>query len=632
MTSSPLTDYPVQPIPFTHVRIDDGFWQPRLRTNRRVTIPYDFQTCEETGRIDNFAKAAGWLDGEFEGIRFNDSDVFKVIEGAAYALSRHPDPALDAYLDDLIAKIAAAQEDDGYLFTTRTIDPDNPARDAGEMRWSSLRGSHELYNLGHLYEAAVAHYRATGKRALLDVALRSADLVADLFGPDKLRDVPGHEEIEIGLVKLYRVTGEGRYLDLARFFVEERGRAHGHRRELYGPYAQDHAPVVEQDAAVGHAVRAGYLYAGVADVAALTGDADLLDAIDRIWEDVVARKLYITGGIGARHEGEAFGAPYELPNATAYNETCAAIANVLWNHRLFLLHGDAQYLDVLERTLYNGFLAGVGFSGRAFFYPNPLAADGETAFNKGAATRQPWFGCSCCPTNVVRLLPSLPGYVYARQAGRVYVNLYIAGEATLAVNDTEVRLTQATRYPWDGDVAITVTPARPRAFELRLRVPGWARGRPVPSDLYRYSDPTAPPVTLAVNGAPVPLELAQGFAVISRTWRPGDSVTLHLPMPVRRVLSHPQVTENAGRVALERGPLVYCAEGVDHAVSVFDLVVPAAAELVVQREPELLPGVTVVRGPALADGAPVELTAIPYYAWSHRGVGEMAVWLRREAP
>ncbi len=620
-------DYPIQPVSFTQVRFMDDFWRSRLATNRDVTVPYDFQKCEETGRIDNFSKAAGLMPGEFVGIRFNDSDVFKVIEGAAYSLSINPDPELDRYLDDLIRKISVAQEEDGYLFTTRTIDPHNLAPDSGETRWSYLRSSHELYNVGHLYEAAVAHFLATGKRTLLDIALKNADLIDKVFGPGKKLDVPGHEEIEIGLVKLYRVTGDTRYLDLAKFFVEERGQAHN--RQIYGLYAQDHLPIREQKQAVGHAVRAGYYYAGVADVAALTGDESLIQAMDRIWEDVVGYKLHITGGIGARHQGEAFGDAYELPNATAYNETCAAIANILWNHRLFLLHGDGPYLDVLERTLYNGFLSGVGFSGTEFFYPNPLSSDGVFAFNKGATTRQPWFHCSCCPSNVVRLIPSLPGYAYAQQDDTVYVNLFIISTATLNVDGVSVTLEQDSALPWDGAVTLTMTPETPVTYTLKIRVPGWVRGNPVPSDLYEYVDHSTTAMDWLINGDKTVPELKSGFACFTRQWQTGDQVQFTFPMPIRRVLSHPHLKENAGMVTLERGPLVYCVEGIDHNVSVFDLTIADGAELRVEKQPDLLQGITTITGKVLAKGVPVTLTAIPYYAWAHRGEGEMSVWLRR---
>jgi DUF1680 family protein len=626
----------IQPVPFTAVRISDSFWSPRLEANRATTIPYAFAKCEETGRIDNFSRAAGLKEGAFEGIRFNDSDVFKVIEGAAYSLSVRPDAELDGYLDDLISKIASAQEADGYLYTTRTIDPQNVAEGAGETRWSYLQHSHELYNVGHLYEAAVAHYQATGKRTLLEVAIRNADLIDGIFGPEGIRDVPGHQEIEIGLVKLYRVTGERRYLELARFFLDERGQAQGHA--LYGEYAQDHRPVTQQNEAVGHAVRAGYMYSGMADVGALCGDASYVKAMERIWRNVAERKLALTGGIGARRKGEAFGSDYELPNATAYNETCAAIANVMWNHRLFLLTGDAKYADVMERTLYNGFLSGVSLSGDRFFYPNPLSSDGDYAFNQGSTTRQPWFGCSCCPTNIARFVPSIPGYAYAQDEDAVYVNMYVGSRATVVLGGASVRLSQETRYPWDGAVSISVDPEREASFAVRLRIPCWARGQPVPSDLYRYLDDGAG-LAIRVNGETASNTAERGFACLSRTWKAGDCIHLDLAMPIRRTLSHPRVRENVGRVALERGPLVFCAEWADNDRAISRLVVPDGALLTAEHRGDLLGGVTVIRGSVLAapdpDGsnlapAQVEMTAIPYYAWSHRGPGEMAVWLLRD--
>ncbi|MBN1352855.1 glycoside hydrolase family 127 protein [candidate division KSB1 bacterium] len=634
-TKKKYQDYPVQPVAFTQVQIDDNFWLLRIEANRTVTIPYDFKKCEETGRIDNFAIAGGLKEGKHKGIRFNDSDVFKVIEGAAYSLNTHWDDALDQYLDDLIEKIGAAQEEDGYIYTTRTIDPDNPAEGAGQTRWSNLKDSHELYNVGHMIEAAVAHYQATGKRSFLDIAIKSADLFDRVFGPDKLRDVPGHQEIEIGLAKLYRITGEEKYLNLAKFFLNERG--HANNRNLYGVYYQDHKPVLEQTEPVGHAVRAAYMYSGMADIAALTGDPGFVKAIDRIWENVATRRLYITGGIGARHSGEAFGEDYELPNLTAYCETCASIANIFWNHRMFLLHKESKYIDVLERVLYNGFLAGVSMDGNMFFYTNPLESDGKYTFNQGAATRQPWFGCACCPTNVVRFMPSLPGYVYAQCDDDVYVNLYIGGTGTIRIAEHAVKIIQQTRYPWDGAVNLEIDTEQPAHFALLLRIPGWAQDQPVPGDLYRFQNRNAEKFSLKVNGNPVEAEIENGYARIRRTWKKGDQVALSLPMPIRRVVSHANVTENAGKVALQRGPIVFCAEWTDNDGHVRNLVLPDDAQLDAQFEPDALNGIIVIRGivPALyrtGEGAATEtrqqkFTAIPYYAWSHRGEGEMKVWL-----
>jgi DUF1680 family protein len=626
-----MKDYPIQPVPFTAVRVQDEFWQPRLETNRTVTIPYAFRRCEETGRIDNFAKAGGLLKGDFKGIRYDDSDVFKVIEGAAYSLALHPDPDLDRYLDDLIAKIAAAQEPDGYLYTARRLRPDNPPEGCGPTRWSYLAQSHELYNLGHLYEAAVAHHLATGKRTLLDVALKSANLVTREFGPDARHDVPGHQEIELGLVKLFRLTHDERYLRLAHFFLDQRGRPEGHK--LYGDYAQDHLPVTQQDHPVGHAVRAAYMYSGMADVAALTGDEAFVRAIDRIWDNMISKRLYVTGGIGARHSGEAFGDDYELPNASAYAETCAAIANALWNYRMFLLHGDAQYIDVLERVLYNGFLAGVSLSGDRFFYVNPLAS-------YGAAARQPWFDCACCPTNVTRFLPSIPGYIYAVRDDAVYVNLFIGGQGRIPLKDQTVTLTQQTRYPWDGKIKIAVQPEQPADFTIMVRIPGWATGQPLSGDLYHYADATAEKPRLSVNGQSVPIKPDKGYVALQRSWRPGDGIELELPLPIRRVVANPSLKEDAGRVALERGPIVYCAEATDNNGHVHNLILPDDSTLTAAHQPALLGGVTLLRGPASAlrrteddkstESTPTELVAVPYFAWCHREPGEMAVWLARD--
>jgi len=616
--AAPPKDYPVQPVPFTAVSVEDGFWRPRMETNRKVTVRYDFQRCEETGRIDNFAKAGKLMPGEFIGIPFNDSDVYKVIEGAAYSLALAPDPQLDKYLDELIAKIAAAQEPDGYLYTARRLlPPEKMPGMSGKARWVNESQSHELYNVGHMYEAAVAHYQATGKKTLFNVAIKSADLLCNTFGPGKIQEPPGHEEVEIGLCKLYRATGRQKYLELAKYFVELRGHAETHK--LRGAGQQDHKPIAEQDEAVGHAVRAGYFYSGVADVAALTGDEGYTKAIDRIWENVVAKKLYLTGSIGARHAGEAFGENYELPNTTAYNETCAAIANALWNERMFLLHGDAKYLDVLERVIYNGFLSGVALTGSEFFYPNPLAS--------GAGyKRSPWFGCACCPVNVVRFLPELAGYFYATRGGEAYVNLFSAGTARLVVAETPVELRQETRYPWDGKVTITVRPRTKATFTLNVRIPGWARSEPVPSDLYRYDDRLRPEVTLALNGQPVALAIEKGFAQIHRTWQAGDKIELDLPMPVRRVAAHAKVKDDVDKWAIERGPLVYCAEGADNGGRVLARVLSKDARFEVVERPDLLGGIVAVK--ILPAGKSEAVTAIPYCLWENRGPNEMTVWFR----
>ncbi len=629
-------DYPYQPVAFTQVHVGDEFWLPRIETNRTATIPFAFKQSEQTGRIENFKVAAKLSDKPWEGdFGFNDSDVYKIIEGASYSLMVHPDAELDAYLDQLIGWIGAAQEPDGYLYTAWTAQARKGGRNIAccydKQRWDNIRDSHELYNVGHMYEAAVAHYLATGKRSFLDIAVKNADLVCSVFNPSGRIDPPGHQEIEIGLVKLYRVTGNEKYLNQAKFFLDMRGR-NADKRRLYGPYSQDHKPVIEQTEAVGHAVRAAYMYAAMADVAGLTGDAAYLKAIDAIWDNVVSKKLYITGGIGARHAGEAFGDNYELPNRTAYCETCAAIANVFWNHRMFLLHGKADYIDVMELSLYNNVLSGVALDGMHFFYPNPLESP-------AGHERQPWFGCACCPSNICRFMASVPGYVYAVRDEAVYVNLYVHGRSEVAIGEQPVKLTQSTQYPFEGTVELTVEPAAAQSFALKLRIPGWARNKPVPSTLYSELQPAERPIHLAVNGQAVPVHLINGYAVLERTWKAGDRITLELPMAVRRVVCDERVRENVGKVALQGGPLVYCLEGLDvEGGRVLNLMLPDEATLTSSFKPDLLGGVTVIEGKALElqrtlDGG-LERTerafsAIPYYAWAHRGRTPMAVWLAR---
>ncbi len=620
-------DYPIQPVSFTDVKIKDRFWAPRIETNRKVTIPYTFEKCEKTGRIDNFAIAGGLMKGEHRGsFPFDDTDPYKILEGASYSLSVHPDAKLEKYLDKLIVKISAAQEDDGYLYTCRTSNSKRLLKWFGEQRWSRLNDSHELYNMGHLYEAAVAHYQATGKRTLLDVAIKNAELLDSVFGPDKNETAPGHQLIEMVLARLYRISGDEKHLKLAKFFLDTRGPGGGE-------YNQSHKKVIEQSEAVGHAVRASYMYCGMADVAALTGDKGYLDAVDRIWENVVAKKLYITGGIGAQKDGEAFGKDYELPNAEAYCETCASVGNVMWNHRMFLSHGDAKYIDVMERVLYNGLLSGVSLSGDRFFYPNPLES-------RGRYRRSPWFSCACCPGNIARFIPSVPGYVYARSEDKLYVNLFVNGSGTILIKDNAVRIKQKTRYPWDGVVKITVEPRRSAKFTICVRIPGWAQNQPVPSDLYCFADTSDEKVRLSINGKEVALDMEKGFASIERTWKKGDVIELNLPMPVRRVLSHEKVKTNTAKVALQRGPIVYCAEGIDNGGRVLNLLLSDEAELRAEYKKNLLGGVTVIRSNAVAlddaeDRASLtrkehNFVAVPYYAWANRRIGEMAVWLARD--
>lgn len=618
-------DYPIQPVSSQHVELTDNFWSQRIKTNTNVTIPYCFQKCEETHRIDNFAVAGGLMEGTFVGRRYNDSDVFKIMEGAAYSLQQKYDPALDKYLDDLIAKIAAAQEDDGYLYTVRTILGDSAMTERnGKERWVEVRNhSHELYNVGHMYEAAVAHYNATGKTNFLDVAIKNADLINSVYGPGKRHDAPGHQEIEIGLTKLYRTTGEQKYLDLAMFFLDERGKSDirdysSESQWENGAYWQDHKPVTEQNEAVGHAVRAVYMYSGMADVAALTGNQEYIDAINTIWENVVGKKYYITGGIGSMYEGEAFGKNYQLPNR-AYNETCAAIANVFWNHRMFLMKGESKYIDVLERTLYNGMLSGISFEGNTFFYPNVLEFDGKDKFNQGASERKPWFDCSCCPSNISRFIPAVPSYIYAKTENEIYANLFMANNTGFKLNKKDFTIQQETEYPWQGRVKFKISAEKPVKFDFKIRVPGWAQNNPVPGDLYEYINETTGEVRLFLNNEPYSIELINGYATIRKTWEDGDMVELVLPMNVKKVVPHKNAKDIEGKVALERGPIVYCAEQADNSDGVLSRSVSVSSEFKPLYVSNELQGIVKLKSED-------NFTLVPYYSWGHRGLGEMAVW------
>ena len=629
------TGYPIDPVPFTSVKVVDGFWGQRLKASREVTVPLAFSKCEETGRYENFVKAAHPSDEyKVRGFSFDDTDVYKTIEGASYMLQTYPDKKLKKYIDSVLVIVAAAQEPDGYLYTARTMNPKHPHSWSGPERWTKVEVlSHEFYNLGHMVEGAVAHYQATGKRNFLDIAIRYADCVCKNIGdkPGQKRLVPGHQIAEMALVRLYTVTGDKKYLEQAKFFLDARGTT-----TIKDIYSQSHLPVLEQDEAVGHAVRAGYMYSGMADVAAITGDSSYIKAIDKIWENIVGKKLYITGGIGARHQGEAFGDNYELPNLTAYNETCAAISNVYLNYRLFLLHGDAKYFDVLERTLYNGLISGVSLDGGKFFYPNPLSCDGKYRFNADRTiTRQPWFGCACCPSNISRFIPSLPGYVYAVKDDKVYVNLFLSNRAALKVNKKDVVLEQQTSYPWNGDIRLTVTKGGGQ-FGMNIRIPGWVRGSVLPSDLYFYADNQKPLYRVSVNGSLVQGELANGYLCVDRKWKKGDVVEIHFDMPVRVVKANDKVEADRGRVAVELGPLVYCAEWPDNAFNLNNVILNRQPEFQVVERPDMLCGINEITTEAQAlsyDAAgklalkDVKLTLIPYYAWAHRGEGRMDVWL-----
>lgn len=569
--------YPIDPVPFTSVKVTDHFWGQRLKTSREVTIPLAFRKSEETGRIKNFEKAAHPSeDYKVEGFSFDDTDIYKTIEGASYSLQTYPDKRLEKYIDSILAIVATAQEPDGYLYTARTMNPKHPHDWVGKERWVAVENlSHEFYNLGHMIEGAIAHYQATGKRNFLDIAIKYADCVCRAIGnaPEQKRLVPGHQIAEMALVKLYLVTGDRKYLDQAKFFLDARG--YTGRKDAY---SQAHKPVIEQDEAVGHAVRAVYMYSGMADVAAITGDSSYIKAIDRIWDNIVSKKMYITGGIGARHQGEAFGDNYELPN-----------------------------------------------------HPNPLASD-------GGYSRKPWFGCACCPSNISRFIPSLPGYVYAVKDRQVYVNLFLSNRAELKVNDKKVVLEQETSYPWKGDIRLKVLQGN-QPFGMNVRIPGWVRGSVLPSDLYAYADHQQPAYRVMVNGQEVEGELHNGYLTIDRKWKKNDVVEIHFDMLPRLVKANEKVAADRGRVAVERGPVVYCAEWPDNDFNVHTLLMNRRPELRVVERPELLYGLNQIVTDAQAlsyDKAgklavkDVKLTLILYYAWAHRGEGDMEVWLPME--
>ena len=629
-------DYPIKPVSFTNVKLNDQFWTSRIETNRTVTIPASFARCENTGRVKNFEMAAA-RSGKFcTKFPFDDTDIYKTIEGASYSMAVHPDAKLDAYVDSLITIVGKAQEPDGYLYTARTIDPLHPHAWSGPERWVKENElSHELYNSGHMFEAAAAHYLATNKRNFLDIALKNADLLVKTFGPGKRHVAPGHEIVEMGLVRLYRITGKKEYLDLAKFFIDERGHRTYDKTSTdewkNGMYWQDNEPVIAQEDAEGHAVRAMYLYSGMADVAALTGDKEYITAIDKIWNNMVGKKIYVQGGIGAVPGGERFGADYELPNTTAYNETCAAIGDVFWNQRMFLLHGESKYIDVMEKVLYNGLISGVGLDGKTFFYTNAMQVTNGVTHHELEPERSGWFECSCCPTNMARFLPSLSGYMYAQKNNSVFVNLFIAGTADMEVSNKKVSIVQSNNYPWNGALSFAVTPQVPTNFAMHIRIPGWARAEAIPSDLYAFQNKSASKISLKLNGKPVAYKVENGYAVINRQWKKGDNIQLNLPMEVKKVIANKALVDDKGKTALQRGPIIYCAVWKDNGGTVSNLAIPANAAFKPVTEPNLLNGVTVLKGEILSKtkgeaAKKVELTAIPYYSWANRGKGEMTVW------
>lgn len=620
-------DYPIESVNIQNVKLNDEFWLPIIQRVQEKTIEYALAKCQQEGRFDNFLIAGGEMEGEVKGaMPFDDTDVYKIIEGASNSLISAPNPKLEKLVDSLVSIIKIGQEADGYLTTWRTIDPAKPPAnwvnvDKGE-RWESLAASHELYNAGHLYEAAAVHYEATGKRNFLDIAIKNADLMVKTFGDGegKIAAVPGHQIIETGLIKLYQITGKEDYLKLSKYFLDNRGNPDNH--DLFGAYSQDHLTVVAQDEVVGHAVRAVYMYAAMTDIAAIQKDTAYLDAVNALWENMVNKKMYITGGIGAKHDGEAFGENYELPNLTAYNETCASIGDVYWNHRLHNLTGDVKYFDVIERTLYNGLISGLSLDGQQFFYPNALESDGVYKFNQGACTRKDWFDCSCCPTNVIRFIPAMPGLIYSKTGNTLYTNLYASNEAKVELQNQDIIVTQDTSYPWDGKVKFTVEPEMEGEFTVKFRIPGWSRNAVLPGDLYQYVSKDEASNKLSLNEEEIDVVADNGYFTLTRTWKSGDQVELEFPMSVRKVKANPEVEEDLGKMSLEYGPIVYAVEEIDNKSTFDNIRLTANEEFKVEMQPELLGGVKTISNE--------KLTAIPYYAWSNRGIGKMKVWLPTE--
>ncbi|NLP56878.1 glycoside hydrolase family 127 protein [Lutibacter sp. B1] len=624
ITTNETSGYAITPVAIRNVKLTDKFWLPIIKKVQHKTIEYAIQKCEEEGRLDNFLIAGKKMEGTVKGhMPFDDSDVYKIIEGASNSLISAPNKPLEKLLDSLIDIVKIGQEEDGYLTTWRTINPTQPPASWVKVtegkRWEYLNMSHELYNAGHLYEAAAVHYKATGKKNFLDIALKNADLMVKTFGDgeNQIHAVPGHQIIETGLIQLYQITANEAYLKLAKYFLDYRGDPKNH--QLYGAYSQDHIPVIQQDEVVGHAVRAVYMYAAMTDIAAIEKDTLYLNAVNKLWNNMVEKKMYITGGIGAKHEGEAFGENYELPNLTAYNETCAAIGDVYWNHRLHDLTGDAKYFDVIERTLYNGLISGISLDGTKFFYPNALESDGVYKFNQGACTRKDWFDCSCCPTNLIRFIPSIPGLIYSKAESTIYVNLYASNNASIALENNTIAISQTTNYPWEGYVSITVNPEKESEFTLKLRIPGWTRNEVLPSDLYSYENKSEEKIEVKVDGEIMQVQQNEVYITIAKRWKKGETITLNFPMEVRKVLSNEKVKDDNGKVALEYGPIVYAFEEIDNKNTFDSIKISEADFFQVKKEDSLLGGINVIQNKTSK--------AIPYYTWSNRGVGKMKVWI-----
>jgi len=620
----------LEPVSFSQVQITDRFWKPRMDKVGTVTLKACIDYIEfKTPRIRNFEIASGKRKGKFEGIFYDDSDVYKALEAMSYSIKDLPDIDLEKKADEWINIIAGAQLPDGYINTYFTLN-------GLDKRWTDM-SMHEDYNGGHLIEAGVAYYNATGKRKLLDVGIRFANHFDSLFGPGKRHWVTGHEELELALVKLFKCTNENRFLKLANWLLEERGHrlAQGYTWTDWKDtaYAQDKTPVRDTKKITGHAVRAMYLYTGTADVAAITGDSGYLSAMKLVWEDVVNRNMYLTGGIGSSGNNEGFSQDYDLPNARAYCETCASVGMVFWNQRMNLLTGESKYADVLEKTLYNAALDGISINGDLFFYGNPLASDG---LNK----RSEWFGTACCPANIARLIASLGNYIYNKSEDGIWINLFIASKTLLPIGHTEIGIEQKSNYPWDGKTEIDITPEHRSKMAIHIRIPGWELGLAVPGDLYHFISNKPSRFTLQLNGKAVAYQMEKGYAVINRVWVKGDRITIDLPMEVQQVISGQSVKADADRVALQRGPLIYCVEGADNNGKAWNIFLPDSTVFISSYEKNLLNGIvtlsaelpTVVVAP---DGLSVttkmqKVTAIPYYAWCNRGSDPMQVWLPRK--
>ncbi len=619
-----LHEYAITPVDIKNVKLNDDFWLPIVKRVQEKTIAYAIHKCEEEGRMFNYLLAGGKVKGEIKGaMPFDDTDLYKIIEGASNTLISSPDAKLETLLDSLIAIISVGQEKDGYLTTWRTVNPAKPPAPWVKViegkRWESLEASHELYNAGHMYEAAAVHYRATGKKNFLNIALKNADLMVKTFGDGKgqVKGVPGHQIIETGLLQLFKITKNESYLQLAKYFLDNRGNAKHHK--LYGDYSQDHIPVTQQREATGHAVRAMYMYAAMTDIATILDNQQYDVAAKALWKNMTTKKMYVTGGIGSRHDGEAFGVDYELPNLTAYSETCAAIGSIYWNHRLHQQTGDVKYFDIIERTLYNSMIAGISLDGTHFFYPNALESDGVYKFNRGFCTREGWFDCSCCPTNMIRFIPSMSSLIYSKDANSIYVNLLVGSKADISFAGKNIKVSQVAS-PWKGGSKIDIANPSEKPITLKIRIPHYIRGEAVPGNLYQYKDKNSQSINLIVDGKAMDIKTQDGYMLIDIALKSKHRIEVQFEMQAKTIFANDNVKEDLGKLALECGPFIYAFEEVDNA-NIFDqLSLQSTTKWNVNWKKNLLHGVNV-----LSDD---KFTAVPYYAWSNRSIGKMKVWIK----